>query len=178
MRKLWTWFAVLGVPVLLVITVPLPYATEAADATLCDANPKVANLNFVLKDGAGHDFNLASQKGRVILLDFWATWCPPCKVEIPWFVEFQSKYGPRGFAAIGVSVDDPLAKLKPFSDQYKMNYPVLLGDGRDDMKGPKAFDAGYVLPKTFVIGRDGRICKAHLGLSSKDTFEQEIKALL
>jgi peroxiredoxin len=134
--------------------------------------------DFTLEDSNGVSIKLSAYKGKVVLLDFWATWCPPCKVEIPWFVEFQSRYGPRGFAAIGVSVDDPLAKLKPFSDQYKMNYPVLLGDGRDDLKGPKAFDAGYVLPKTFVIGRDGRICKAHLGLSSKDTFEQEIKALL
>jgi peroxiredoxin len=178
MTRLFRWLALAGMPVLLALTVPLPYATEAADTGLCDANPKPAALNFVLKDADGKDFNLASQKGKVILLDFWATWCPPCKVEMPWFVEFQSKYGPRGLSVVGVSVDDPIAKLKLFAASYKTNYPLLLGDGRDDIKGPKAFDAGGVLPKTFVIGRDGKICKLHLGLSSKDKFEQEIKALL
>ena len=176
MRKLWTWLAVFGIPMLLVLTVPLPYSMEASDATLCDVHPKAANLNFVLKDSNGKDFDLASQKGKVIVLDFWATWCPPCKVEIPWFVEFQSKYGPKGFTVIGVSVDDSMAKLKPFANQYTMNYPVLLGDRRDDIKGP--YGVAWGLPKTFVIGRDGRICKAHIGMSVKEKFEQEIKALL
>jgi cytochrome c biogenesis protein CcmG/thiol:disulfide interchange protein DsbE len=178
MNRTFRWLAFLGIPALLIAFAPLPYSTSAADATLCDTNPSSANLNFVLKDASGKDFNLASQKGKVIILDFWATWCPPCKVEIPWFVEFQSKYGPKGFAVIGVSVDDPPAKLKPFVEQYKMNYPVLIGDGRDDIKGPKAYAASWGLPKTFVIGRDGRICKAHVGLSAKEKFELEIKALL
>jgi peroxiredoxin len=178
MRKLWTWMAIVGIPILLVLTVPLPYSMEASDATLCDTNPKTANLNFVLKDTSGNDFNLASQRGKVIVLDFWATWCPPCKVEIPWFVEFQSKYGPKDFTVIGVSTDDSMAKLKPFAAQYKINYPVLLGDGRDDIKAPTAYMVGWGLPKTFVIGRDGKICKTHIGMSVKEKFEQEIKALL
>ena len=172
------WLAVLTVPALLVVFAPLPYSTSAADATLCDANPKPANLNFRLKDANGGDFNLASQRGNVIILDFWATWCPPCKVEIPWFVEFQSKFGAKGFSVVGVSVDDSPAKLKPFVAEYRINYPVLVGDGRDDIKGPKAYAAGWGLPKTFVIGRDGRICKTHIGMSVKEKFEQEIKALL
>ena len=96
------WLAVLTVPALLVVFAPLPYSMSAADATLCDKTPAPANLNFTLKDTAGKNFTLASQKGKVILLDFWATWCAPCKVEIPWFAEFQSKYGPRGFAVIGI----------------------------------------------------------------------------
>jgi cytochrome c biogenesis protein CcmG/thiol:disulfide interchange protein DsbE len=151
---------------------------EAAQVAVCDKNPKDANLNFVLKDSSGRDFNLASQKGKVILLDFWATWCPPCKVEIPWFVEFQQKYGPQGLVVIGVSVDDPPSKLKPFGDQYKVNYPLLVGDGRDDIKGPRGYNAAWGLPKTFVIGRDGKICKTHIGLSVKEHFEQQIKSLL
>ena len=178
MPRALRWLSLLTVPALLIVFAPLPYSTSAADATLCDANPKPANLNFVLKDAAGKDFNLASQKGKVIILDFWGTWCPPCKVEIPWFVEFQSKYGPKGFTVIGISVDDSPAKLTPFIAQYRMNYPVLIGDGRDDIKGPRAYNAMSVFPTTFVIGRDGRICKTHLGLSAKERFEQEIKALL
>ena len=178
MTRTLRWLAVLAVPVLLVVFAPLPYSMSAADATLCDKTPAPANLNFVLKDTAGKNFSLASQKGKVILLDFWATWCAPCKVEIPWFAEFQTKYGPRGLAVIGVSVDDTAEKLKPFVQQYKMNYPVLLGEGHDDLMGPKGFGTMGVFPTTFVIGRDGRICKAHEGLSAKEKFEQEIKALL
>jgi thiol-disulfide isomerase/thioredoxin len=178
MTRTLRFLSLLAIPALLIVFAPLPYSMSAADATLCDRNPAPANLNFVLKDAAGSNFNLASQRGKVILLDFWATWCPPCKVEIPWFVEFQSTYGAKGLAVIGVSVDDPPEKLSPFIRQYKMNYPVLLGIGRDDITGRKGFDAGAVLPKTVVIARDGRICKAHLGLSAKEKFEQEIKALL
>jgi peroxiredoxin len=167
----------------LTLAVPLPHVDElrdahAAQSPLCDKNPKTANLNFVLKDSAGKDFNLASQKGKVILLDFWATWCPPCKVEVPWFVEFQQKYGPQGFIVVGVSVDDPASRLKPFGDQYKVNYPLLVGDGREDIKGPRGYNASWGLPKTFVIGRDGKICKTHVGLSVKEHFEQQIKSLL
>jgi peroxiredoxin len=185
---------VLAALALLSSAVPLPHVDElrdtdlsavalgtkvdAAQSSACDKNPKAANLNFVLKDSAGKDFNLASQKGKVILLDFWATWCPPCKVEIPWFVEFQEKYGPKGFIVIGVSVDDPASTLKPFGDKYKVNYPLLVGDGRSDIKGPRGYNAAWGLPKTFVIGRDGNICKTHIGLSVKEHFEQQIKSLL
>ena len=185
---------VLAVLALLLLVVPLPHLeevrkanapavtpngeAETAQSSLCDENPKAANLNFVLKDSAGVDFNLASQKGKVILLDFWATWCPPCKVEIPWFVEFQEKYGPKGLIVIGVSVDDPASTLKPFGDTYKVNYPLLVGDGRDDIKGPRGYNAAWGLPKTLVIGRDGNICKTHIGLSVKEHFEQQIKSLL
>jgi len=178
MTRTLRWLAWLAVPALLVVFAPLPYSMSAADATLCDKAPAAANLNFTLKDTTGKNFNLAALKGKVILLDFWATWCAPCKVEIPWFAEFQTKYGPQGLAVVGVSVDDTLEKLKPFAQQYKMNYPVLLGLGRDDLMGPKAFGTLGVFPTTFVIGRDGRICKAHAGLSSKEQFELQIKSLL
>lgn len=161
----------------LALWMPVPDMTGASGQTLCDANPKVANLNFVLKDMSGKDFNLASQKGKVLLLDFWATWCGPCVIEMPWFVEFQSKYGAKGLSVVGISVDDPVAKLKPFGDKLKVNYPLLVGDRRDDIK-EKAFGPMWGLPVTFVIGRDGKICKKHVGLSSKDQFEREIKSLL
>jgi peroxiredoxin len=193
-RNLRRIVGVAGAFALLSLAVPLPHVedlrnvdpsavalgakAEAAQASLCDKDPKPANLNFVLKDSTGKDFSLAAQKGKVILLDFWATWCPPCKVEIPWFVEFQEKYGPQGFIVIGVSVDDPASALKPFGDKYKVNYPLLIGEGRGDIKGPRGYNAGWGLPKTFVIGRDGRICKTHIGLSVKEHFEQQIKSLL
>jgi peroxiredoxin len=176
--KKFSWVAWLGVPVLLIATMRFPYLGAAAEGPLCDANPKIANLNFTLQDMNGKTFNLASQKGKVIVLDFWATWCPPCKVEIPWFVEFQTKYGSQGFTVVGVSVDDPMASLKPFADKFKMNYPVVVGADRDDIKGPKAYGPMWGLPKTFVIGRDGKICKTHVGFSQKETLEKQIKSLL
>jgi thiol-disulfide isomerase/thioredoxin len=81
----------------------------------CPANAKPANLNFTLKDIDNKDVKLSSLKGKVVLLDFWATWCGPCKIEIPWFIEFQQKYGKDGLQVVGVSIDDTLDKLKPTS---------------------------------------------------------------
>jgi len=141
----------------------------------CPATAKPANMNFTLKDVEGKDVKLAALKGKVVLLDFWATWCGPCKIEIPWFVEFQNKYGKQGLQVVGVSVDDTPAKLKPYVAQMKMNYPVLQGLDHDiqDAYGPL-----FGIPVTIVISRDGKMCAKHVGLSSKDRFEAEIKSLL
>ena len=152
------------------------FSAHAAAGEACPANAKPANLNFTLKDINGKDLKLSSLKGKVILLDFWATWCEPCKLEISWFAEFQTKYGPRGFQAVGVSVDDTVEKLKPYVANAKMNYLVLQGLDRDDVQD--AFGPMFGIPVTAVISRDGKICAKHVGLSSKDAFEKEIKSLL
>ncbi len=152
---------------------------EAAPLT-CPADAKPAKMDFSLKTHDGQTVTLSQHKGKVILLDFWATWCGPCKVEIPHFIEFQEKYGPRGFQVLGVSVDDTPDLLKPYVAAMKMNYPVLLGLGRDDLQsafGPT--EAGFVgIPVTVLISRDARICATHTGLTGKDVFEREIQALL
>jgi thiol-disulfide isomerase/thioredoxin len=142
----------------------------------CPANAKAANLNFTLKDVDNRDVQLSSFKGKVVLLDFWATWCGPCKIEIPWFIEFQKKYGKDGLQVVGVSVDDTVDKLKPYVANAKMNYVVLQGLDHDEVQD--AFGPMFGIPVTAVISRDGRICAKHVGLSSKDTFETEIKSLL
>jgi thiol-disulfide isomerase/thioredoxin len=142
----------------------------------CPANAKPANLNFTLKNMENKDVKLSSLKGKVILLDFWATWCGPCKVEIPWFIEFQQKYGKNGLQVVGVSTDDKLDQLTPYVTQMKMNYLVLQGLGHDDMQD--AFGPLFGIPVTELISRDGKICAKHTGLSSKDVFEQQIKSLL
>ncbi len=152
------------------------FAAHAARGGACPANAKPANLNFTLKDINGKDVRLSSFKGKVILLDFWATWCEPCKVEIPWFSEFQAKYGARGFQAIGVSVDDTAEKLKPYVAKYRMNYPVLQGLNHDDIQN--AYGPLWGIPITAIISRDGRVCVKHTGLSSKQGFEKEIESLL
>jgi cytochrome c biogenesis protein CcmG/thiol:disulfide interchange protein DsbE len=149
---------------------------EAAAPAVCDAKTKPANLTFTLKDMDGADVKLSTYKGKVIVLDFWATWCGPCKVEIPAFVELQTKYRDQGLVILGLSVDDPLEKLKPFATQYKMNYPVLVGRDRDDVQD--AYGPIWGIPTTFVIGRDGNICKKHMGMTTKEQFEKVIKALI
>ena len=152
-------------------------ASTAPPATAaCPADAKPANLNFTLKDVDGKDVKLASLKGKVVLLDFWATWCGPCKIEIPWFIEFQNKYGKDGLQVVGVSVDDTQAKLKPYVAQMKMNYVVLQGLDHDDIQD--AYGPMFGIPVTVVISRDGKMCAKHTGLTSKDRFETEIKSLL
>jgi thiol-disulfide isomerase/thioredoxin len=157
---------------------PLPgdlFGAQAAEAS-CPANAKPANLNFTLKDTSNKAVNLSAFKGKVILLDFWATWCGPCKIEIPWFIEFQNKYGKSGLQVIGVSVDDTLEKLKPYVATMKMNYPVLQGLDHDDVQD--AYGPMFGIPVTAVISRDGKVCMKHAGLASKDAFENMIKSLL
>ncbi len=146
------------------------------DAAACDAKAKPANLNFTLKDMHGKDVNFASFKGKVILLDFWATWCGPCKIEIPAFVELQNKYRNNGLQVLGVSVDDTVDKLRPFATQFKMNYPVLVGANREDVQD--AYGPMYGIPVTFLISRDAKVCRKHTGMATKQQFEREIRALL
>ncbi|MCX6549768.1 MAG: TlpA disulfide reductase family protein [Acidobacteria bacterium] len=149
-------------------------AGEAAGS--CDPAAKPANFNFTLDDVNGNPVKLSSFKGKVLVIDFWATWCGPCKIEIPWFIEFQKKYGARGFTVVGISSDDKPEQLRPFVAEFKMNYPVLQGLGRDDVHD--AFGPIWGLPTTYIVGRDGRICKKHMGLAPKEQFEKEILGLL
>jgi peroxiredoxin len=151
-------------------------AAAAAAPAVCDPNPKPANFAFTLKDMHGKPVKLSSFKGQVVLLDFWATWCGPCKLEIPGFVKLQDRYRAQGLRVLGVSVDDKAAELPPFAAQFKMNYPVLVGLGEQQFQD--AYGPLWAVPTTFVIGRDGMICKKHTGISSMSEFEKEIKALL
>jgi thiol-disulfide isomerase/thioredoxin len=127
-------------------------------------------------DVNGRTIKLSSYRGQVVLVDFWATWCGPCKIEIPWFIEFQKKYGKDGLQVVGVSVDDTVDKLKPYVANARMNYVVLQGLDHDEVQD--AFGPMFGIPVTAIISRDGRICAKHVGLSSKDAFENEIKSLL
>ncbi len=150
--------------------------TSVEAGTQCPADAPAAKFDFTLKDVDDRPVNLADFKGKVLLLDFWATWCGPCKVEIPWFIEFQERYGAQGFQVVGVSVDDKPEQLKPYMAEMKMNYPVLQGLGHDDLMD--AFGPILGIPVSTIISRDGKICARHTGLSSKETFEEQIKGLL
>lgn len=165
---------------LLTLSVPLEWPfhkhTDLAKAEACPADAKTANLNYTLKDANNKDVRLADFAGKVILLDFWATWCVPCKTEIPWFVEFQEKYGSAGLQVVGVSVDDPYEKLPPFVSELKINYTILQGLGHDDLQ--EEYGPLWGIPVTMVISRDGKICSRHTGMSTKDVFEAQIQSLL
>jgi len=146
-----------------------------AEGASCDAEGR-AKLDFVLKNEHNVPVKLADYKGKVVLVNFWATWCGPCKYEIPMFVDLQQRYGAQGLSFLGISVDDPVEELKPFVDQYKMNYPVLVGLGREEVQ--EAYGPMVGIPVTVVIGRDGNLCTRYFGLRAKDRFEADIKALL
>jgi thiol-disulfide isomerase/thioredoxin len=193
MRIRWV-VATLGVIALaaLTVTTQMPWLTEKHPAMVeqpvvgtssnteptltCPADAKPANLDFTLKDVTGADVPLQSFKGKVILLDFWATWCGPCKVEIPHFIEFQEKYGAKGLQVVGVSVDDPVDKLAPYVKEMGMNYPVLQGLGHDAVQD--AYGPILGIPVSVMISRDGKVCATHTGLTGKDVFEKEIESLL
>ena len=148
----------------------------ATDAGVCNLKGKTAQLDFTLKDMNGKEVKFADYKGKVVMLNFWATWCGPCKIEIPMFTDLQTRYKDQGLAFLGVSVDDPPDALRAFADEYKINYPVLIGDGRDDVQN--AYGPMFGIPVTLLIARDGTICTRYLGPRPKERFERDIKALL
>jgi peroxiredoxin len=151
-------------------------AAAPPSAEACPVDAPDAPLDYTLKNVDDQPVRLSDFKGKVILLDFWATWCGPCKVEIPGFVEMQNQYGKDGLQVFGVSVDDTPDKLKPYIADMKMNYPVLQGLGHDDMLD--AFGPMLGIPVSVIISRQGKICHRHMGLVEKDTFERQIKDLL
>ncbi len=153
-----------------------PVRAELADLAVCDQDAKPANLDFTLKDMNGEDVSLASYQGKVILLNFWATWCGPCKIEIPGFVELQDKYRDQGLVVLGVSIDDPVSKIKPFAEEYNVNYPLLVGLGREDFQ--EAYGPIWGIPMSVFVSRHGLVCRRHVGLATKEQFEEDIKALL
>jgi len=155
-------------------------AAGARAAASCPANAPRAKLDFTLKDLDGRPVRLADYRGKVLLLDFWATWCGPCKIEIPAFVELYDAYRSRGFEVVGAVALDRFANVKPFARQMRMNYTIVDAVDRDDID--EAFGPLVGLPTSFLISRDGRICVKHIGLPAANdvraVFEAELKALL
>jgi cytochrome c biogenesis protein CcmG/thiol:disulfide interchange protein DsbE len=130
--------------------------------------------DFTLTDATGQPITLSTYKGKVVLLDFWATWCGGCKVEIPWYVEFDRKYRDKGLAVIGVSMDAKgMNIVKPFLAQRKIEYPIVIGNDRL----AKRFNLTS-MPMTLLIDRDGKIAVSHIGIVDKNNFESQIRTLL
>ena len=130
---------------------------------------------LILKDLNGKTVNLEELKGKVVIVDFWATWCQPCTIMIPWFIEFRNRYGSQGLEIVGVAMDDEgLEAVKPYVEKAKMNYMILLGT--EDTA--QAWGGIFGLPTSFIIDREGKIQNHHVGLVGRDVFEKDIKGLL
>lgn len=149
--------------------------STARAAVKADKDRKVAP-DFSLKDSNGKPVKLSDFRGKVVVLDFWATWCGPCKVEIPWFIDFEKQYKDKGFAVLGVSMDeDGWEAVRPYMQERGINYRVMVGN---DQVG-QLYGGLDSLPTTFLIDREGRIAKVHIGLETgKEGFKNEITNLL
>jgi peroxiredoxin len=130
--------------------------------------------DFSLPNLEGRRLNLSAYRGNVVLLDFWATWCVPCREEIPHFVDLQNKYRDRGLQIIGVSMDDGPEPVRDFYQRFKMNYPVVMGNARIG----ELYGGVLGLPIAFVVGRDGRVYSKHIGATDIAIFERELVSLL
>ncbi len=150
--------------------------TSTADAA--SVRPKKERKvapSFKLKDADGKIVQLSDYKGKTVLLNYWATWCGPCKVEIPWFVEFEQKFKDKGFAVLGVAMDEEgWEVVKPYITDKKVNYRVVVGDDST----AQLYGGVDSLPTTFLIDREGKIAGVHVGLVSKSEYEKDILALL
>lgn len=131
--------------------------------------------DFELKATDGKMIKLSDYKGKIVIIDFWATWCPPCRKGIPDLVELQEKYG-KDLVIIGISLDDKrtIKDVEPFVSKYKINYPVVYGDE----KTVGLFGNIESIPTSFVIDREGNIVKTHVGLIPKSEYEKDIEGLL
>ena len=158
-----------------VLSMVLLSSSSGASATITPAKARKKAPTFVLSDANGSPVRLTDYKGKVVVLDFWATWCTGCKVEIPWFMEFQAKYKSQGLETIGLAMDDEgWKKVRPYIEEHPFNYPIVAGD-------PAALAKTFNitgLPLTILIDRGGRIVDVHAGMVDKDAWEQEVRSVL
>jgi peroxiredoxin len=175
-RRVLTGIALASVAIGLYLLWPVAMH-YAAQAILASREVRLSKPapDFTLKDANGKRLSLSDYKGKVVLLNFWATWCGPCKIEIPWFIEFEKEFQSRGFTVLGVSMDEDGWKVvNPYVAEHKINYPVVLGNEEVN----QLYGGIEALPTTLLIGRDGKVVYLHAGLITKSEYEKEIRQLL
>jgi thiol-disulfide isomerase/thioredoxin len=162
----------LGTGAFFYVTGPVPQATGSGTKS---ESSEIGAPVWELRDLNGKKVNSSEFKGKVVILDFWATWCGPCRMEIPGFIELQKNYGAKGLVVVGIALDEEgTLVVKPFTAKAGINYTILIGDA----KVQRAFGDVEALPTTFIIDGEGRIVSRHVGYADKTTFENEIKRLL
>jgi thiol-disulfide isomerase/thioredoxin len=129
---------------------------------------------FVRTDLQGKSFDLRAQRGKIVLVDFWASWCPPCIIAIPHLGELQKKYGAKGFQVVGVSMDDSADTTKETMRNIPFHYPVVMGDA----KLGTLYGGVLGLPVQFLVGADGKIRAIRSGDFPPDALDKEIAAAL
>ena len=152
-------------------TQPIP--SHDRGTTGCQAEKK-ADLNFTLKDMNGADVRLSDYKGKVLLVNFWGTWCPPCRIEIPELIKLSDAHKDKGLVVLGLAQQDTPEELRAFAAEYKMNYPSLLSTTEIE----EAFGPMWAVPMTFLIDRSGSICFKHVGPVTKEQVEKALQPLL
>ncbi len=130
--------------------------------------------DFTLPQLSGQRIHLSDYRGKVVLLDFWATWCDLCREEVPHLVELQNKYRDRGLQIIGISMDDDAEPVRDFYQRFNLNYPVVMGDA----KTGEVYGGVLGLPIAFLIDRDGRVYSKHIGATDILALEKEITILI
>lgn len=149
-------------------------STGSAQTGVKPAEGRKIAPDFELKDSDGKNLRLSNLKGKVILVNFWATWCEGCQLEIPWFVEFERRYTDRGLVVVGVAMDDDGWKsVRPWIKEKKVNYPIVIGD---EGLG-KQYGLGG-MPLSVLVDREGKIADEHAGVVNKADTEKKIRALL
>jgi cytochrome c biogenesis protein CcmG/thiol:disulfide interchange protein DsbE len=157
----------------IVLSLGLVGLRSASAVEPAPAAPPIAP-DFSREDLDHREVHLAAYRGKVVLLNFWATWCSPCLSEVPRFVQWQRKYGGRGLQIVGVSMDDDEAPVRAACRKYALNYPVVMGDE----KLGELYGGVLGLPMTFLIDGNGRIRFTHEGATKLDVLEREIRELL
>jgi peroxiredoxin len=173
MKKTWI-FTVIGAAAALAAIYWAVQSGPVGTADSTDAAMRQPAPNFELTDLDGRPVSLEQLKGKVVIVDFWATNCPPCRLEIPGFIRLQKEFGPKGLQIVGLSLDEAPEVVRHYMAQMKINYPIA-------MTNPgvvKAFGPIDAIPTTFVIDRQGRIVSRHVGYVDSGTFQDEITPLL